>query len=299
MLRYAPIFAGIALIVGLTIVQSRMTDRFSDANYSADQQAILLKNVPLNFGDWRGVDKEVNETVRQTAGAIGAVSRQYRNIRTGEEVDLWLIVGHAREISAHTPNICYKASGWEPRASTDSLYPMTFAKDDAQFWTNTYYREDTIAGRRFLQRVFWSWFNPEDESHEGKVVWEAPKNPWYHFGNTRALFKMYFTSEMRDPLETTDQSACIMFARDFLPIVNSALAQVYGGAPTATSPGGSSASPVTAETPKLDFETAATPSIEDAAEPVDNAGTYEATPPAATVPAPEPAESAEPAAAPK
>jgi hypothetical protein len=292
MLRYAPIVAGVALIVGLTIVQIQMTDRFSGANYGAEEHAKLLANVPMNFGDWRGIDKDVSETVRQTAGAIGAVSRQYRNVRTGEEVDLWLIVGHAREISAHTPNICYKASGWEPRASTDSLYPMTFAEDDAQFWTNTYYREDTVAGRRFLQRVFWSWFNPEDESHQGKVIWEAPKNPWYHFGNSRALFKMYFTSEMRDPLETTDQSACIMFAREFLPIVNAALGHVYSGTPVTAIAGESSPLPVAPETPRLDADIAGTP-------PAESTGTYEATPPAATVPAPAVGNSTEPQAAPK
>jgi hypothetical protein len=39
---------------------------------------------------------------------------------------------------------------------------------------------------------------------------------------------MYFTSEMRDPKETTEESPCSRFARDFLPIVNTALSSVYG-----------------------------------------------------------------------
>jgi hypothetical protein len=37
---------------------------------------------------------------------------------------------------------------------------------------------------------------------------------------------MYFTSEMRDPMETAEQSACLRFAKDFLPEVDKALAQV-------------------------------------------------------------------------
>jgi hypothetical protein len=43
---------------------------------------------------------------------------------------------------------------------------------------------------------------------------------------------MYFTSEMKDQLETADQSACERFAREFMPIVNEALAQVNLQSPT-------------------------------------------------------------------
>jgi hypothetical protein len=89
--------------------------------------------------------------------------------------------------------------------------------------TNTFVKED-YTGRRLI-RVFWSWYNP---SAEGPVRWQAPKNARWHFGNTRALFKMYFTAEMRDPKETTEESPCSRFARDFLPIVDRALSNVYG-----------------------------------------------------------------------
>jgi hypothetical protein len=141
-------------------------------------------------------------------------------------VDLWLIVGHGRVISAHTPNICYRASGFEMRAAESSLYPMVFpGQRDAPFLTNTFFKED-ISGRSMV-RVFWSWYNTENEDHKGEVVWEAPQNSRWYFGNTRALYKMYFTSQMKDPLETAEQSACLRFAREFLPVVNEALAGVH------------------------------------------------------------------------
>ncbi len=227
MSRYLPIALGILVIVGLTIPQIRMTDRFGETNISAEQKAKLLDNVPRKIGDWVGEDMAVDRTVAQTAGAQGAISRQYRNIRTGEKVDLWLIVGHARPISVHTPDICYRASGFEMRAVENSLYPMDFeGVGNAPFWTNTFIKNDTLAGRR-LVRVFWSWYNPHDKGHDGKVVWEAPTNARMYFGNTRALYKMYFTSEMRDASETTEQSSCLRFAREFLPVVNNALAAVH------------------------------------------------------------------------
>ena len=233
MARFAPVVIAVLLIVGLTIVEVNMTDRLAGTNVSAEQRAELLDKVPATFGDWHGDDIPVDPNVRKTAGAIGAVQREYRNVRTGEKVRLWLIVGHAREVSFHTPDICYPSQGFTARAQDNSVYTMVFPdQPKTDFLTNTFLRESS-AGQQ-LERVFWNWYNPMDKSNEGKVVWEAPTNARWHFGNTRALYKMYFMSSMRDPKETADESACVRFARDFLPEVNKALSEVYGEPSSAT-----------------------------------------------------------------
>jgi hypothetical protein len=104
-------------------------------------------------------------------------------------------------------------------------------------WTNTFFKED-VSGRTLI-RVFWTWYNPESAEGDGKILWEAPTNARFHFGNSRALYKMYFTSEMRDPMETAEQSSALRFAKDFLPEVNKALAemrtQLHAGATNDTS----------------------------------------------------------------
>jgi hypothetical protein len=225
--RYLPIAVGLLLIVGLTYIQIRMTDRLSGTNFTAEQGAELLKLVPKNVGDWSGDDMPVDPSVQKGAGAIGAVSRAYRNSKTGEKVDLWLIVGHARDIAFHTPDVCYPASGFEARSKENSLYPMVIqGLPDAPFWTNTFYRENELSGRQLI-RVFWSWYNPDSMENDGAVKWEAPGNARWQFGNSRALYKMYFTSEMHDPMETAEQSACLRFAREFMPEVDKALAEVH------------------------------------------------------------------------
>jgi hypothetical protein len=229
MFRYAPIILGAVAIVGLTIPQIMMSDRFAESNVSAQQRAQLLEKLPMRVGDWVGEELPVDEEVRKTAGAVGAVSRTYRHTRTGDQVNLWLIVGHARQISNHTPDICYRGSGFTTRAAENSLHPFAFeGQPQAPFWTNTFVKEDTTG--RQLVRVFWSWYNPEEKDQEG-VRWQAPKNARWYFGNTRALYKMYFTSVMRDPKETTDESSCVRFARDFMPVVDAALAEVNVPAP--------------------------------------------------------------------
>src|SRR5262245_25254287 len=228
MSRYLPAILGVLVIVGLTIPQFLMTDRMADSNAIADAQAKLLDYDPKKFGDWTSDDTEITQEVRRTAGATGAISRTYRNSRTGDQVSLWLIVGHARPVSAHTPNVCYAGSGFVQRAPENSLHPFAFpGQPEEPFWTNTFVKEDTTG--RQLVRVFWSWYNPlDEEAQQGKVHWQAAKNARWQFGNTRALYKMYFTSVMRDPKETTEESPCSRFARDFLPIVDKALAQVDG-----------------------------------------------------------------------
>jgi Protein of unknown function (DUF3485) len=265
MTRYAPIVLAVFLIVGLTIAEINMTDRLAGTNVSAEQRAALLDKVPATFGDWRGDDIPVDPNVRKTAGAIGAVQREYRNVRTGEKVRIWLIVGHAREVSNHTPDICYPSQGFTARAQENSVYTMAFPdQPKTDFVTNTFLRENS-SGQQ-LERVFWNWYNPMDKDNEGKVMWEAPTNPRWHFGNTRALYKMYLTASMRDPKETADESPCVRFARDFLPEVNKALADVYGenGGEASTTSAATSATEPKADATKpaetAENETAAAPS---------------------------------------
>jgi hypothetical protein len=254
MVRYSPLIVAVLLIVGLTYIEVNMTDRWAGTNVSAEQRAELLNKVPSTVGDWHGDDKPLDANIRKTAGAIGAVQREYHNVRTGEKVDLWLIVGHAREVSYHTPDICYPSQGFQARAQENSVYPMVFPdQPKTDFLTNTFLLENT-SGQQ-LRRVFWSWYNPSNKENEGKVVWEAPSNARWHFGNTRALYKMYFTSSMRDPKETAEQSACVRFAREFMPEVNKALSEVQGE----TTGGDASAKPVAATAPSESKAEAATP----------------------------------------
>lgn len=224
MQRFLPIAVGVLVIVGLTIVQIRMTDRLAGGNVSAQERAELLKNIPKNIGDWHGTDMPIDDSVRKVAGAEGAVSRQYHNVRTNDIVDLWLIVGHGRAVAAHTPDICYPSSGFSSRVRENSVHTMEMDDGTAvPFLTNTFIRED-VAGRRLI-RVFWNWYNTE--SSADKVVWEAPKNARWHFGNTRALYKMYFTAQMRDQMENAEDSPAQDFAKEFIPVVNKALSQMY------------------------------------------------------------------------
>jgi hypothetical protein len=297
--RYLPIAVGVVLLVGLTIFNGMKTDRLAGANFTAEEKAELLKNVPKQVGDWIGEDKKVEEAIKDTAGAVGAVSRTYRNTRTGDVVDLWLIVGHGRAISAHTPDICYRSSGFTARADDNAVYPLVIdgREKPVPFLTNTFFRED-VTGRRLI-RVFWTWHNTETAGTEGVTFWEAPTNSRWHFGNTRALYKMYFTAEMRGQEETAEQSPCLRFAREFLPEVEKALTEVHdSSAPVAAaSEAGTTATDAKPEAEANTEATAETPAEKPAEAaaatktPLDNA--LESAVPATEIPAASDASGAE------
>lgn len=218
-MRYVPIILGVIALVGLTVAEARMSGRFQGSDMTEEQFAALLENVPLDIGDWHGTDQAVGELERETAGARGYVSREYKNTITGERVGIWLIVGHAKDIMRHTPDVCYPSSGFTMRAPENSLQTFVFdGKNMGDFFTNTFTKEDF--GGRQLKRVFWSWHKP---SEDGGVEWKAPEIVRWEFGNARSLYKLYFTSDMRDLRETTDESSAMKFAKEFLPVVDKAL----------------------------------------------------------------------------
>ena len=188
MMRQVPIILGVLALIGLTVAEARMSGRFQGSNMTEEQFVALLKNVPEDIGDWHGDDLPVDEQVKKTAGARGYVSRSYKNSITGEVVTIWLIVGHAKDVMRHTPDVCYPSSGFTTRAPENSLQSFVFdGKNMGDFYTNTFVKEDGT-GRQLI-RVFWSWFKPNDE---GTVEWKAPKIVRLEFGNAPLALQAVF-----------------------------------------------------------------------------------------------------------
>ena len=219
MMRQVPIILGVLALIGFTVAEARMSGRYQGSDMTEVQFAALLKKVPMNIGEWHGADRTVKDEVKKTAGARGYVSRTYKNAVTGEEVTIWLIVGHSKDVVRHTPDICYPSSGFKMMSPENSREAFVFEdQPTADFYTNKFLREDATG--RHLERVFWSWYKP---SEDGTVIWKAPKVVRWEFGNARSLYKLYFTSSMNDYRETTDESPCKKFAEVFLPMVDKAL----------------------------------------------------------------------------
>jgi len=218
--RFAAVGVAVVLITSMSVVQGIWSDRWSRENPEAELFAERLKDVPLNFGDWEGVDTKVGPSGLKGAGAIGHISRVYKNSNTGEVVSLFIICGHSRDVSWHAPNQCYPRAGYEQHHER-LRHTIRFAggQDEeprtAQFWRAEF--EKATDQRIDKQRVFWAW-NADGE-------WLAPEIPKTEFGNLRALYKMYFITHLPavgDP-KPAEMSASIGFGQEFLPLVTSAL----------------------------------------------------------------------------
>ena len=81
--------------------------------------------------------------------------------------------------------------------------------------------------QQFYQRVFWAWWKPEplepgQTAEDVNIAWSAPEDPRIDFGYCRALYKLYFTTSTTAE-EGPQDSVCLEFASEFLPIVHDRL----------------------------------------------------------------------------
>lgn len=226
MLKYLPfVVVGIAM-VPLTVYQWSLLDWVWGANTPAMQCAYLLETqIPYQIGDWVGEDRPVDPKVLEVAGADGYIDRVYTNTKTDQKVSIWLIVGHFRQVSRHTPNFCYKAAGFK-QVEKATLFAFDIPDlPTSKFRTAKFLNQD--GSQDYYQRVFWAWWKPNplepgQTTEDVNIAWSSPEDPRIDFGYCRALYKLYFTS-ITTPDETPGESVCLEFASEFLPLVHDRL----------------------------------------------------------------------------
>lgn len=213
---FIPAISGGVLIFTLCFVeQFYLRDYWSKPGVEAEIMGERFQHVPKQIGVWKGQDLSVDEQVKKTAGAVKYVSRLYKNEETGREVKLWLIVGHSRDICRHTPNICYPSSGFRQEGRQIRHQVALDGTEPGQFFTGKFIKDDAYG--RHAERVFWAWNHPESDK------WEAPSDPRQHYGLSRALYKMYFTSNVLANEDTAVDNVSAEFAALMLPEVDKAL----------------------------------------------------------------------------
>ncbi len=215
-----PAAVGGLVIFGLCFFeQVFLRDYWSKPGVEAELMGQRFAQVPKEIGPWKGQDLSVDAQVKNTAGAVNYVSRLYKNEETGREVKLWLIVGHSRDICRHTPNICYPSSGFRQEGRLIPFEVPLNGTEPGKFFTGKFIKDDAYG--KHAERVFWAWSHPDIERFGAK--WEAPSDARQHYGLSRALYKMYFTSNVMSDEDTASDNVAAEFAAMMLPEVNKAL----------------------------------------------------------------------------
>ena len=220
MLRlYLAAAIALAAIGSLTYWESIYSDRWVSSSMTAEEFGKRFANVPMAVGPWVGTDMKAEKETLEMAGAVNHVSRRYVHSETNQSVDMWLIVGHSRDICRHTPDICYPSQGYAQIGTRvqQPIEPPADGEPRVMFFTAKFRNESEAGGH--LERVFWAW----NGNVEGKDQWEAPSYQKQHYGNNRALYKMYFTAQMGDAEEDVSENVAVDFAELMIPEVNRAL----------------------------------------------------------------------------
>ena len=259
---YIAFGVAIVAIVGLSAWEAVYSDRFVDSSVTAEEFGQRFANVPMVVGPWVGTDMRAETATLEMAGAVNHVSRRYVNQNDpSQSVDLWLVVGHSREICRHTPDICYPSQGFSPVGfrGKERIENPDDPEHPATFFTGKFRNESPLNNR--LVRVFWAW----NGNQPGKDQWEAPEaesiwswvpfkstGPKMYYGNNTALYKMYFTASIADSDEEAKDNPAMAFAKLMLPEVNRALfPERYKDKPrpepAATAPADDAAAPAVAE----------------------------------------------------
>jgi hypothetical protein len=211
-----PAAVALVLVILSSYVQGVWTQRWDSTAPERLQQFVAVfdsKTIPMEIGTWEGEKLEAenpqDEALElQVAGAVRHISRVYRN-PSGDEVHVYMICGMSRSVAKHEPVACYPGAGFrEVEKKQDFGIPEA---DGSRFFTAVFTKESPKLGVE-TRRVFWAW------NADGK--WEAPSSPRIRYRGATPLLKLYLTSVPAPTERLPGESACVEFAKLFIPKIN-------------------------------------------------------------------------------
>jgi EpsI family protein len=103
----------VALLVTSGVLYRVAADYLGVITKKPIRLSISLSTYPYEFGDWKGKDIAISETVLRIAQNDDYLCRVYTNRKTNEHVNVYVAyTARPRTMIGHKPNICYQASGW-------------------------------------------------------------------------------------------------------------------------------------------------------------------------------------------
>jgi hypothetical protein len=202
----------VVLVVGLTILagvlHGRMSDRWgpvADTLAAADK----LKEIPNEFGDWRlQSSEELGKVSLEQLQPAAYLVNKYQNQKTGDVVEMTLLLGRPGPISVHTPEVCFGTKNYKSRGERQKVAIRGPAGGDDEFWALDF---KTISLRGDLLRTYYAW-SPGDR-------WQALKNARFWSAGLPYLYKIQLSC-LLPPGATDPQSSddpCRKFLREFVP----------------------------------------------------------------------------------
>jgi hypothetical protein len=209
MTRMLPVAAGAVVLLVTGVVHGLWTDRWARSQEAA-AAAARLQDIRLSLGDWQGKRLEVEPA--QVEGVSGYFLAQYVNARDGSTVLAFLVAGRPGPVAEHTPDVCYKASGYKVSA-VQPYQPHLGSAAPADFATALLLQNRSAEQKSV--RIYWAW--------SATGLWSAPDNPRLAFARYPALYKLYVIRELSSTDQAVEDAACRDLMRQLLPELQRAL----------------------------------------------------------------------------
>jgi hypothetical protein len=206
--------AAVAIVVGTTYLHGRMTERWTGRSVSVELSraaTVLEASFPREAGDWRAVeDIQADPQELQQAGAVGYVSRTFRNENGGPVVAAFVVCAAPHAASGHTPDRCYPGAGFE---IGETEHRETIVLTDgrrAEAFSGTFRKSGQTL------RVFWTY--------GVKGGWLAPQIARIELADAAAVYKLYAIVDETALQSGEGTRACVDFLRQCLPTFDAAVA---------------------------------------------------------------------------
>ncbi len=216
----AMLAAAAALVVGATVVQGRWTERWTPVSREAVNRAakLLEERFPEAFGEWeleRELESDPKELV--AAGAVGHVSRLYRNTRSKARVSVFIVCALPYDASAHTPDRCYPGAGFTIGESEHRVKVDLGAGQAVEALTGTFVKQGQTL------RIFWTYGVPGDTAGE-TLEWIAPQLARIALAGEPAVYKLYAIADQTRVGTSQSMVECENFIAQLVPALDTALA---------------------------------------------------------------------------
>jgi hypothetical protein len=195
---------GIILVSGL--LHGMWTGRWGDSR-ELETGIERLQNIPLQIGDWKAKELEMDPKHLRQARLAGAWMRCYVQERTGVSLTVLLMCGRSGPVAAHPPNVCYGGAGYDMvgRPAKQSLASQASISAD-QFWTAKFKKQRGALPESL--RIHWAW--------NGNGTWLAADFPRLSFGRFPVLYKLYVVRSLKAGEDRADIDPSSEFLRMFL-----------------------------------------------------------------------------------
>ncbi len=212
--------AAVALVAAATVVQGRWSERWVPISRDEVVKAarLLEERFPERFGDWE-VERELESDPKElaAAGAVGHISRLYRNIRTKSRVSTFVVCALPYDASAHTPDRCYPGAGFTIGESEHRVKVPLSEGRQAEALTGTFQKSGQTL------RIFWS-YGIEGATGDGRIEWVAPQLPRIALSGEPAVYKLYAIADQTRIGASQSMIDCENLIAQLAPALDSALA---------------------------------------------------------------------------